>query len=73
MADEIKVYISYAHEDYEIAKRLYDDLKDLPNVKPWLDDEDIIPGQKRKPAITKVSQILCCGRGIKCMSLVELH
>lgn len=53
MPDVIRVFISYAHEDYGTAKRLYDDLNEQPCVKPWLDEEDLIPGEKRKPAITK--------------------
>ena len=39
-----KVFISYASEDYEIAKRLYDDLKSKGAV-PWLDRENLLVGQ----------------------------
>ncbi len=43
MKSEAKVFISYAKEDYETAKRLYDDLKEA-GAEPWLDDEDLLSG-----------------------------
>ncbi len=52
MKSEAKIFISYAKEDYEIAKKLYDDLKKT-DVEPWLDDEDHLPGQNWKLAIKK--------------------
>ncbi len=42
-----KVYISYGKEDYQIAKRLYDDLK-ASGFNPWMDRENIIVGQNQK-------------------------
>jgi len=42
---ETIVYISYATEDYEAAKRLYRDLKDA-GLNPWLDKETLLGGQK---------------------------
>jgi hypothetical protein len=50
MTDEIKVFISYSREDYETAKRLYDDLEDA-GVKPWMDQEDLLVGQKWKEGV----------------------
>ncbi len=44
------IFISYAEEDLEIAEKLYHDLKNK-GVNPWLDKEDIIPGQKKNLAI----------------------
>ena len=43
---EFRIFISYAREDEDKAKRLYNDLKNsgLP-IKPWIDKEDILPGQ----------------------------
>ena len=38
------VFISYASEDFEDAKRLYVDLKNA-DFDPWLDKENILPGQ----------------------------
>ncbi|MDM8515694.1 toll/interleukin-1 receptor domain-containing protein [Desulfobacterales bacterium HSG16] len=52
MADDVKVFISYAREDYETAKKLYDDLKEA-GVTPWMDKENLLPGQVWKPAVTK--------------------
>jgi len=39
-----KVFISYAHEDLETARRLYRDLNSL-GADPWLDKEDLLAGQ----------------------------
>jgi tetratricopeptide (TPR) repeat protein len=43
---EFRIFISYAREDENKAKRLYNDLKNsgLP-IKPWIDKEDLFPGQ----------------------------
>ena len=51
----IKVFICYAMEDYNVAKRLYNDLKNL-GLKPWLDKEDILIGQNWKFAINQAIQ-----------------
>ena len=44
------VFISYAHEDFDMAKRLYEDLKKA-NLKPWLDKESLRPGERWRAAI----------------------
>ncbi|MCP4351968.1 MAG: TIR domain-containing protein [Desulfobacterales bacterium] len=49
----VKVFISYAREDLEIARKLYHDLRKA-GVKPWLDEEDLLPGQKWEAKIEKV-------------------
>lgn len=48
----MKVFISYATEDYDKARRVYDDLKKA-GVEPWLDRVDLLPGEKWKFAIKK--------------------
>jgi len=48
-----KIFISYADEDYETAKRLYDDLQNA-GIEPWLDREDLLPGQNWKTMIPRV-------------------
>ena len=48
----IKVFISYAKEDCEIAYRIYSDLK-MNGINPWIDSECILPGEKWKVSITK--------------------
>ena len=50
MSESIKVFISYAHEDYNAARRLYDELR-LLGTEPWLDKECILPGQRWEFAI----------------------
>ena len=50
---DIKVFICYAREDREVAKRLYDDLKGA-GVSPWMDTEDLLPGQNWKVIIPQV-------------------
>lgn len=50
---KLKVFISYAKEDHTIAKQLYDDLKQA-NITPWLDSEDLIPGQNWKLVIPQI-------------------
>ena len=45
--DKQKIFISYAKEDYAIAKRLYDDLS-KKGLTPWIDREYILPGQNWK-------------------------
>ncbi len=52
-SSNITVFISYATEDYDIAKRLYDDLKQRCIV-PWLDRENLLPGQNWRNEIPRV-------------------
>jgi hypothetical protein len=47
---EKRVFISYAREDFDSAKRLYQELKDA-GAEPWLDKESIKAGTKWQPAI----------------------
>jgi hypothetical protein len=51
--DPVKVFISYSHEDVDSAKRLYNDLKAIPNIEPWFDNESLLPGMQWRPAIRK--------------------
>ncbi len=44
------VFISYAHENFDKAKRLYEDLR-FAGLHPWLDDESLIAGSKWKIVI----------------------
>lgn len=46
------VFISYASEDREVAKRLYNDLTE-EGIKPWMDKADLLPGQDREVHIKK--------------------
>ncbi len=47
----MRVYISHAPEDAEIARRLYDDLNRTPGVQPWMAEPDLLPGQNRQHEI----------------------
>jgi hypothetical protein len=49
----VKVFISYAHEDYEAALRFYRELNALNDIEPWLDKECLQPGMRWRPAIRK--------------------
>ena len=46
----IQVFISYAHEDIELAQRLYRDLSNA-GINPWLDDQSLSAGEKWEPKI----------------------
>src|SRR3990172_9762711 len=46
----MKVFISYAREDAEMARRLYEDLKNV-GLECWFDEEDLLPGQNWRLAI----------------------
>ncbi|MGE0086834.1 MAG: toll/interleukin-1 receptor domain-containing protein [Desulfococcaceae bacterium] len=48
----LKVFISYAREDIDTARRLYADLK-MAGIVPWMDKIDLLPGQNWKFHITK--------------------
>lgn len=47
----MKVFISYAREDYASAKKLFDYLKQLNDIEPWLDKESLLPGMDWKHEI----------------------
>ncbi|MCP4350818.1 MAG: TIR domain-containing protein [Desulfobacterales bacterium] len=48
---QVKVFISYAREDIEVAERLYSDLKNA-GVEPWIDEKDLLPGQNWELTVT---------------------
>lgn len=48
-----RVFISYAHEDIESARRIYQQLKAVDGLDPWFDKESLLPGIKWRPAIKK--------------------
>ncbi len=49
----MNIFISYAKEDREMAKRLYDDLRN-DGIKLWFDEEELLPGQDWKLIIPDV-------------------
>ena len=40
-----RIFISYARQDSDAARRLYNDLSSKTDLKPWFDKEDLLPGQ----------------------------
>lgn len=40
----VKLFISYASEDIEKADLIYSELKEMPEVEPWLDKYNLLPG-----------------------------
>ncbi len=61
MKSNIKVFISYAKEDYETALKLYNDLKQV-GVTPWLDKKDLLPGANWENRISQVQDSLPLGK-----------
>ncbi len=48
----VTTFISYAREDQQLALRLYQDLKKV-GTTPWMDSENILPGQNWENEIRK--------------------
>lgn len=44
----VKVFISYAKEDFGIAFKLYEKLRKETGIVPWLDTKSLLPGQRWK-------------------------
>ena len=45
--EKSKIFLSYAREDIDMAKRIYQDLKRY-GLDVWIDCEEILPGQNWK-------------------------
>jgi formylglycine-generating enzyme required for sulfatase activity len=50
--DQVQIFISYAREDQEQAREIYRRLAEQ-GYKPWLDEEDLLPGQNFRLVIEK--------------------
>lgn len=50
--EKLQIFISYAREDEALARKLYQDLA-KKGLNPWLDKENILPGQNWRIAIRK--------------------
>ena len=46
MSKKPQMFISYAHSDKETVKNIYGQLLKLPMIKPWMDDKDILVGER---------------------------
>ena len=42
--EPIRVFLSYAREDYNLVKQFYDKFKE-EGIKPWMDKKDLLPGK----------------------------
>lgn len=51
--EKVKVFISYARDDFKAAKEIYDELISESDIEPWLDKKDVLPGQRWKSEIRK--------------------
>lgn len=47
-----RLFISYAHDDYDAAQRLYRDLA-AAGHRPWVDKEDLLPGENWRRRIAE--------------------
>ena len=52
MNSEVRIFISYAREDQERAREIHRRLTER-GYKPWLDEEDLLPGQDFRLVIEK--------------------
>ena len=50
--DKPKIFLSYARDDFEIVKKIYNDLKSF-GLDIWLDKISILAGQNWKVAVQK--------------------
>jgi hypothetical protein len=48
----MKVFISYAREDWEIAEKVWRDLK-RAGIDAWIDRKELLPGQNLKKEISR--------------------
>jgi hypothetical protein len=48
---DIELFISYASEDFADAKRLYQSLSDVPEIRLWMDKETLLPGDTWEESI----------------------
>jgi hypothetical protein len=56
MNSKLKVFISYAREDHEIAEKIFDDLLNA-GLSPWIDKKQLLPGQNwRTTIITSIKE-----------------
>jgi hypothetical protein len=47
-----QIFLSYAQDDEEKIEKLYQKLSDA-GFKPWMDNKDILPGERRRSSIRK--------------------
>ena len=50
--EQPNVFISYARQDLDVAKRIFKDLK-ANGMEPWFDEESLLPGQNWRTEIDR--------------------
>ena len=65
MPEGIKIFLAHAFEDKKLVRKLYVQLKEKGH-QPWLDEEDLLPGQNWRIEIPKA--IRKCDFFIACLS-----
>ena len=63
--DRPRIFLAYVREDVEAVRRLYKDLKRL-GYRPWMDEEELLPGQNWPRAIDRAIEV--CDFFIPCFS-----
>ncbi|MBF8276830.1 MAG: hypothetical protein HW406_212 [Candidatus Brocadiaceae bacterium] len=48
-----KTFVSYARADKDMARRVFNCLKETEGIEPWFDEESLLPGAKWRPEIRK--------------------
>jgi hypothetical protein len=60
----LRIFISYASQDFAAVRVLYQRLKSEPWIEPWFDKENLLPGQDWEleifKAIRKADIIIVC-------------
>jgi len=60
----LRVFLCHSKNDIKIVRELYEKLRDEPWIQPWLDEEDIFPGDdwnlEIQKAIRETDVILVC-------------
>lgn len=50
---ELNVFLCHSSSDKPMARKIYHQLEEIRNVKPWFDEVDILPGEDWEPAIKR--------------------
>ena len=63
--DIVRLFLSYAREDFEAVSALYDRLEAL-GLRPWMDKRDLLPGQRWRDVIAR--EVKQCELVLVCLS-----
>ncbi len=54
----MQVFISYAREDSSSANRLYESLRQYPDLSPWLDKKNLVGGTSWEDSIKEAKSTM---------------